>query len=269
MPPSRLQRLTHRLGERSHYARTRDWLWSLYGRLTVKRALRFLPFRGQLHPLRMRGVAQPLYIRLGSSDQVVVDEIFIDGEYEPVLKQLPDTVREVVDLGANAGYSVRLWQSRFPGAKVIAVEPHPDNLRACRRNIAAGPAPQDVTLIEACAAGRPRRVNLDGEGWAASLHDTAGNGTVDALTIPQILERGNVSGVVDLLKMDIEGAEREVFADCRVWLDRVRTMVVELHHPYRVEDFQKDLERNGGDFELLDSRVKPEQSLAVARNRRV
>ena len=42
--------------------------------------------------------------------------------------------------------------------------------------------------------------------------------------------------MVDYAKIDIEGAERELLRDNAGWAERVRTVNVEVHEPYTVEE---------------------------------
>ena len=261
-PTSRLARLTRRLAERRRYARLRDWILSLYNRLLGKPALRWLPGRGKLAEVRLSSATHPLYARLATTDFVVLDEIFMAGEYDGLLSGDLGPVRQVVDLGANVGFSVRLWQQKFPAAKIIAVEPDEANLEVCRRNVAAGPAPGNVSLVRACVAGTARPVYLDRTGgeYALSMRDGQGDGgaqPIQALPLDGILQEHQAAVVIDLLKCDIEGAEAEVFADCRPWIDRIRTLVIELHPPYSGEQFLDDLRRNGAEFEVRSRDVMP------------
>jgi hypothetical protein len=57
---------------------------------------------------------------------------------------------------------------------------------------------------------------------------------------------------VDLLKCDIEGAEREVFSACAPWINRVRIAIIECHRGLRSDDLLQLIEANGGCFELVD-----------------
>lgn len=271
-PRSRLSRLADRVRERTCYRRRRDWLWSLYNRLLGKRALHWLPFRGRLRTIQLVGVSGPLYARLGSTDFVVIDEVFLGSEYDALLQCGLGDVQQVLDLGANVGFSVRLWQQHFPSARVIAVEPDPRNLDICQRNVEAGPAPQRVSLVQACVAGTARKVRLDrsrGEyGYAMREIEVHGGGEIiEAFTVAQILSHCHVDGVVDLLKCDIEGAEQEVFADCHEWIGRVRHVVVELHPPYGPDQLLDDLRRNGGNFEVNDCSKKSDHHVLVLRQR--
>lgn len=278
-PPTRRSvfgRLSRRVAERNKYGGYRDWLWSLYNRLLGKRQLWFLPFRHRVKAIHVRGINGALYVRLGTTDFIVVDEVFMNGEYAQLLASDLGEIKQVLDLGANVGFSIRLWQERFRDARIVAVEPDPGNVEVCRRNVAAGPAPNLVTVIQACVAGTARHVALDrsrGE-YAFSMTDLASDGNqqgdaiVEAVTVPQVLRDGSVLGPIDLLKCDIEGAEKEVFAQCRDWIGRVNYMVVELHQPYQPEQFFADLTTNGADFEVLSRTDKGGPTVLVLRNRK-
>jgi FkbM family methyltransferase len=179
----------------------------------------------------------------------VLEEVFFDGEYDLARTLDRQQIRTVVDLGANVGYSVVIWKQLFLHARVIAVEPDPGNLAVCRRNVHGLP---HVTIVEGCVSGQTKRVTLDrssGEEWGFRIGQTvspADDLSVQAYSMPDLL-RSFAGGLVeiDLLKCDIEGAEADVFADCRDWIGRVRHMIIELHHPYRSAAFLADLDRAG------------------------
>jgi FkbM family methyltransferase len=162
----------------------------------------------------------------------------------------PAEIRTVVDLGANVGYSILVWKKRFPEARVVAVEPDEDNLQMCRKNVGSLPS---VSLVGGCVAARTGDVTLDrstGDAWefriaSTTAEDRSGAGTVKAYSMPDLLRETGVKGTVDLLKCDIEGAERELFADCEPWISRVRRIIVELHKPYDSATFLTDVARGG------------------------
>src|SRR5690348_10415691 len=97
---------------RRAFARFRDWLITLYDAL-LRYAKRFpLPLRGRVRPVRLANDPKPVYLRLGSSDGFVLEEIFVTHVYEPVTSATNGLgpVKQIIDLGANAGFSVRLWR---------------------------------------------------------------------------------------------------------------------------------------------------------------
>jgi FkbM family methyltransferase len=59
------------------------------------------------------------------------------------------------------------------------------------------------------------------------------NNAITGMTISSILTLQNWN-VVDILKLDIEGAEKEVFsADDLSWLRKIRLLIIELHDRYK------------------------------------
>ncbi len=247
------QRLAERFAARRQYRSTSDWLLSLYDRLLRRSIGRILPCHGRICKVSPMACDQPVCLRLGSTDWLVLEEIFHDHEYGAVTALPRDNVGVILDLGANIGLSIRLWQQVFPGARIVGIEPDNDNLAMCRRNVEASGNGDQVILLHACVAGSAREVFLDrssGE-WACRMtaRAEANAAPIRAMTIPQVLELAGIDGAIDLLKCDIEGAEQELFQDCALWINRVRTLVVEIHKPYTVEAFLDDITRAGGRFD--------------------
>ncbi len=225
----------------------------LYNRLLRRIPRVPLPGRRQMVEVKLKRHQEPFLVRLGSTDMLVLEEMFQTGEYTFVEEGLRN-VRRIVDLGANVGFSLRYWHEAFPEAKILAVEPDADNLNTCRRNVEAGKFSKQVTLVQACVGSHRRQVRLGGaEEWAYQMIDGgAGQGvTLEVLPLSELLETYAPAETIDLLKCDIEGAERELFADCRSWISRVKAIVVELHPPYSSADFISDLNRNGARFEVV------------------
>jgi FkbM family methyltransferase len=239
---------------RSHYTYKSDWLYSIYHRALLHFPRLPLSGRQKLRQVWLNGIPEPFYIRMGTTDWYVLEEIFIDEVYEPVIRRAIHDVRTVVDLGANTGFSVRLWQQAYPSACIIAVEPDSANLQMCRRNAFAGTGQTDqLCFVQACVGGRARMVSLDRNGgaWRFRVQEAApSDETLEALTLPEILERCQVNEAVDLLKCDIEGAEAEVFSNCAEWINRVRNLVIEVHSPYTKLHLIADLQRAGWLFEI-------------------
>jgi FkbM family methyltransferase len=253
-PHAHLSGLRRLRALRKRYARRDDWALSLYHRLLQRLPGVPLPGRGTLRAVRLSEPDASLYARLGSTDWYVLEEVFFDRIYEPAAALVPPDARLVVDLGANAGYSLRLWQERFPSARVVGVEPDAENLAMCRRN-ARG---ERLELVQACVVGTPRPVRLDrSEGaWAYRMTDAGGiaagapESSIEGLTLPQVLRLVRAAGPVDLLKCNIEGAEAEVFAKCGAWIGEVRVLAVQVHLPYDRARLLDDLARAGSDLRL-------------------
>jgi FkbM family methyltransferase len=247
---------SRRWQRRQAFAGFGDWFMTLYDAL-LRYARRVpLPLRRSVRPVRLANDPNPIYLRMGSSDGFVLEEIFLTHVYEPVTSagNTLGPVKQIIDLGANAGFSVRLWRHRFPEARVIAVEPDPGNFAACKRNVEAAGGGDDnhVQLVQACVAGKPGTVYLDrsAEECAFTMTSTQSGEPIPALTLPMILDQCHADDVIDILKIDIEGAEREMFADCASWLGRVRSIMIELHPGYDRQMLMADLSRGGHNFSV-------------------
>jgi hypothetical protein len=72
-------------------------------------------------------------LRTGTSDVYVYHQIFVEREYAP-LERL-SSVSTILDLGANVGYSSRYFMGMFPRAKLLAIEPDPENFALLERQL--------------------------------------------------------------------------------------------------------------------------------------
>jgi FkbM family methyltransferase len=178
----------------------------------------------------LRMINRQVTIRPGTSDLNCLGKVFVDNEY-----MLPFEINPklIVDAGANIGLATLYFSSKFPAAKIISIEPEQSNYELLVRNC-AGTA--NVTPCRAAIWNSDTSlqiVNPDAEKWAFSVMPGAFNGSgIKALTIPQILTQSG-NDKIDILKLDIEGAERELFVDgCEEWLPRVKLIIIELHDRY-------------------------------------
>jgi FkbM family methyltransferase len=167
---------------------------------------------------RVRVVARP-----NSSDRAAFEHVF-GGAYE---LDVPREPRLIVDLGANAGYASVYFALRYPAVRVIAVEPVPENAELLRRNVARL---GNVDVVEGAAWPRPARLTLvdPGKGYWGMRVAEDPSGGIRAVTIPELLDGAGMDGI-DLLKVDIEGAEQQLFSENTDWLARVGLLVLELH----------------------------------------
>jgi FkbM family methyltransferase len=214
-----------------------------------------VPAISSVRQLRLKGLRDPLLFRLGSTDILVIEEIFLKGEYDCVLNSDLKDPALIVDLGANSGYSVRLWSQKYTTGRIIAVEPDPENARMCRMNCRLGKCLDRVDVIPAFVGGREGKATLinSGSEWSYTMSKGAESGkqSIDVMTIPQILAQVGAKGCIDLLKCDIEGTERELFEHAHDWLRRVRNIVVELHAPYELGHLKQQLADAGASFRIV------------------
>jgi len=174
------------------------------------------------------GIPHPVWIRPRTSDIDVLDQVFVGEAYD-----LPFTIpaQLILDVGANVGYASIYFAKRYPNARIVAVEPEPSNFRALAKN--TKPYPNVITM-EAAIWPKAAKLNVNNSGpaWTCQVttEATAGMPSVNGITIDDVLAQCAGRAAVDLLKIDIEGAEKELFsAPCDSWLERTRIIVIELH----------------------------------------
>lgn len=268
---TQLRGLGHYWSDRRQFASMAAWLRGLRlmasWHLLRRRAGSTAP--GRAVGLRLAGSPQSLWVRPGTSDFEVVREILFRGQYDAALRRLQPGAL-VLDLGANIGVSVRLWQ-RAGAGQIVAVEPDADNCAMISRNLLQ-PHEERVKIVRAGAASHDGQGILDRSGGAWGIktrHSDAGSGTTSLLSIPSILSVAGVASErpIDLLKCDIEGFEAELFSSetAGAWLPRVRLLAIETHHPYSPERLLADVERNGLRAELLERRDAGPQAQLTLR----
>jgi FkbM family methyltransferase len=187
-------------------------------------------------------------LRPGTCDIILLDDIVVHEQYG----SLPlERVRTIVDVGANIGLASAYFLWRAPQARVIALEPDPVNHELCLRNLAA--FGDRAVVLRAGLWSEPCRIQVEPANlgtWASTVvpvPTAAGSDTIEALDMPTLLDRYGIERL-DLLKIDIEGAEREVFAAGDLsWLDRVGCIQIELEEPSR-DTFFRALHGRGFEF---------------------
>jgi FkbM family methyltransferase len=202
--------------------------------------------------VRPRFLKHPVKLRAVTSDPFVFRQIMIENEYLP-LKDLQ--VETILDLGANIGLASAGFLNRFPNATVFAVEAEKSNYATCCENLAA--YGNRARVLHGAAWSSHTGLTLRRKSCAAdnSVQDAGVSNSdemqVEGYDLPSLLEKSGFAQV-DLLKIDIEGAELEVFgADVSNWLPHVRNLCIELHGQACRSAFFRALE--GYDFEHVQS----------------
>lgn len=196
------------------------------------------------------------------SELRVLGEMFLRGEYEDVGR--PDAA-VVVDLGAHIGASVAFERIRYPKARIIAVEADPITTKRLRANTTG----MNVEIVNAAVLNYEGDIELHrgNHSWETSFLPYKGTGEeilVPAVSLPGLLAAHGVDRV-DVLKMDIEGAEAYVLRPDH--LQGVQTIVFE-YHPALVEESLDELVGRLPDFTLRRQVGEPPGAVVAVLDRR-
>jgi len=191
-----------------------------------------------------------LEIREGTSDGECFGQIFghsgLGAAYMMVRPTPFDGVRLILDIGANVGYASAFFLSRFPNAYVFAVEPDEGNYDLLVRN--TNPYAPRVCRFQGAAWNRDTILSIeerrfrDAREWSFQVREwKAGDYLrIPACSMNQLVGMARLSPVfgrdkpkhVDIVKIDIEGAEALIFDPATndlSWLDVVNHLVIEIH----------------------------------------
>ena len=193
--------------------------------------LRFLglTFLGS-HPLRF--FCPPLgcavTVRTRTTDLPVLEKIVLHREYEMPFDVKPETI---IDAGANVGVAALYFARQFPRARIIAVEPEASPVLSGGK---PGPHHPQITPVRGAIWNSSTSLAIaqpDTGKWAFRVEEpaTATGNDVQAFTVPELMRTHHFPDV-NLLKLDIEGAERELFDESAAgWLGQVGVLAIELH----------------------------------------
>ena len=181
-------------------------------------------------------VKHPFNLRFGTSDIDAYEQVFVELHYHADLLTHP---KVIVDAGANIGLVSIYFANRFPQAKILAIEPELSNFNLLERNVRQY---DDVTPIRAALWNKNTTIDLidPGKGhWGfqtAEANQTVAGDRIDkvaAITVDRLMNNHKIDHI-DILKIDIEGAEKEIFSDSSKWIDRVSVLIVELHERFKI-----------------------------------
>lgn len=184
---------------------------------------------------KVDGFRAPVQVRIPSTDLRVYEQVIHRREYDFPVKRQPSFI---VDAGANIGFASVFFANRYPNARILSLEPERSNYEILAKNAAPYP---NITAVRGALWSETTDLNvidpgLGNWGFQVGAQNGSSSGdshqTVHAFTIETIMRDFGVEKI-DILKIDIEGSELEIFETSHRWIDKVDSMVVELHERLR------------------------------------
>jgi FkbM family methyltransferase len=187
--------------------------------------------------------SQPIWMRPIRSDYSIFWQSIVREQYD--LKQFPQTkvlmqraekllkqgrVPVIVDGGGNIGLSLRSFARDFPFAHVVSIEPDSQNMRVLAAN--AREVPGSKTLVTGALASRSgfcKVVSRDrgSAGLMTEFCDESDPEAVKTFTVPELIAEVP-NGSPWIIKLDIEGAQDEVFSQNCDWVSEADLIILEL-----------------------------------------
>jgi FkbM family methyltransferase len=171
-----------------------------------------------------------IILRSSTSDIDVFEQIFIDEEYKFITDTEPNVI---IDAGANIGLASVYYSTLYPHAKIIAIEPETSNFELLKENVKSYP---NIYIIKAGIWNTNTYLKISNPGdkkFAFMLEESHDRLDIEAITIDELIEQHGLH-YIDILKLDIEGAEKEIFSNYPSWISKVGMIVIELHDKIKV-----------------------------------
>jgi FkbM family methyltransferase len=171
-----------------------------------------------------------IWLRLKTSDPYAYYKVLLNSDYD---FPIPGSPKVIVDAGANIGLAAIYFARKYPEARIFAIEPERSNFELLQKNVRAFP---NITPVRGALWNENTTIDLVDPGighWGFQVaeREAANQRLVDrveALKVETMMARYGIEQI-DVFKVDIEGAEKELFQNASSWIDRVGSIMIELH----------------------------------------
>ena len=186
---------------------------------------------------KLRWQDRDVFYRPGTTDPLVIQQVLLKSGRKAEYYLPPHFKPAVIlDIGSNIGASILYFRRRFPAARIVGFEPHPETFSVLEKNVAGLP---NVSVLNCGLGAAKTRITVPGESINFGAFSTKGrrrgqgaaSTTVecDIRRLDDVLSELGIHRV-DLIKIDCEGAEADVFAGLSPEiLDTCQWIVGELH----------------------------------------
>ncbi|CAD7815585.1 hypothetical protein CHRY9390_02997 [Chryseobacterium aquaeductus] len=181
------------------------------------------------------------YLRTFKGDIDIFYEVFWKKTYSSYLSVLRHNPKIIVDLGAHIGLTSIYLASKYPDAKIYAIEASLENFELLKNNTQSF---TNIVCIHAAAYFEDGFVNFSNDALSYNQKISETGVTTKAISIASLMNTYDLKNI-DLMKIDIEGGEIELLSQKNSWLGNVENILIEIHNPYSSSDLTADLEPFG------------------------
>lgn len=208
-----------------------------------------------------------------SSDILTYNQIYGYKEYEPVIAEYNknfkpnefDTIN-LIDAGSNIGLTSIYFLETYKKIKIVAIEPEDNNFKSLEYNLSNF---NNVIKVKAGIWSRDAKLKIvndfrDKSDWAFRVEESNDSDSLEAFSLNTIAKTYEID-IIDILKIDIEGSEKELFTSSNTNLDflyRTKCIAIEIHDEFKCrEAIYKVLTQYG--FTYIDV---AESTIAINQN---
>jgi FkbM family methyltransferase len=170
----------------------------------------------------------------------------------------------IIDCGGNIGLSAIFFKQFYPNSQLTVFEADPNIANICRKNMEAFGFNDGVEVVSKAVWTEDTELVFDARGSASGRIDATGN-SVHKVVIPAINFSDYLKheSTIDMLKIDIEGAENDLIASIQSALPKVKNIFLEYHclqeQGQRLQEILQILLDNGFRYYLESELILSEQ----------
>jgi len=170
------------------------------------------------------------------TDLLVYDQIFLHEDYKIVTSHVLEVNKYyeyltanrikplIVDLGSNNGFSAKYFAQTWKSASIVGIEPNKANFDISRINST------ESNFLNFAIGSKAGKVSFKDEtvsSWAFQTIESE-DGNIKLITVNEIIEQFSDCKPF-IIKVDIEGFERNLFSSDTSWIDKFPILIIELH----------------------------------------
>jgi len=205
---------------------------------------------------------EPIYLRHNTSDVKTFDKIFLEDEYNFDPEHSP---KVIIDAGANVGVASIYFAIKYPNAMIISLEPEKSNFNILMKN---SKKYKNISCLNKALwhTKEPlyiKNPEANKESFEIQAQDLSnGIDIIEGISIDELMANFKINQI-DILKIDIEGSEKEVFSHNTDWLNKVRVIFIEFHDRKKAgcrESFSKAIKNH-----VVQIKNKGESTIAILK----
>jgi FkbM family methyltransferase len=176
------------------------------------------------------GDEHSISLRSNHTDLKVFEQVFLQQDCEIPIERFQPKL--IIDGGAHIGCTSVYFALKYPSAKIICVEAERRNFAQLCRNVESFPNIEPIHSAIHSHRGLVTIENPENDGWGFRVQEAKpDHEAADVIPTTTIADLVLHSGYncLDVLKLDIEGAELDIFREPCEWLNIVSVIIIELH----------------------------------------
>lgn len=184
-------------------------------------------FIGRVKNIRVPSYRYSISLRPDSSDISTFNQVFLFDEYNFKFNEKP---KLIIDGGANIGLFAIKMKNEYPDSKVICIEPDSENYLMLQKNTMKY---NNVFLEHKGLWNKETKLKVFDKyncgKWGMVVEEDSISGSINAISLNALFKKYSID-VVDILKIDIETSEKQLFSEnYDYWIPKVKHIIIELH----------------------------------------